>query len=225
MSRRSVSSLDHRIEAATGHDVDTLWARRDAGALDEQHTHLVDLHREVAQAVTGVTFYRTLLHRLSSGEFPVDGALCERIDRTVDQLEEAAGQRDAAERRVIAALQPIEAAARSATPDGREPIPAADQAALLAIAGGAKLHQHLLTNRLSVVTASGTRIPYDQLQHLEASGFVTRDTGHPVHAGQPVALTEAGRAALARNRTRSTATTPAAPRPGNWPAATRSSRH
>lgn len=27
--RRAVSSLDHRIEAVTGHDTDTLWAHRD----------------------------------------------------------------------------------------------------------------------------------------------------------------------------------------------------
>ncbi|MFE0187988.1 hypothetical protein [Streptomyces sp. NPDC058989] len=217
-TRRAVSPLDHRIEAVTGHDVDTLWAHRDRGVLDEPHTRLVDLQRELAQAEIGVTFYRTLLHRLSSGEFLVDGALFERIDRTVDQLEEAAGVRDAAARRVIAVLEPIESAARTAPVAGREPISAADQAALLAIAGGAKLHQHLLTGQMSVATASGIRVPYADLQRLESAGLISRDTGRPVHAGQPVALTEAGRAALvATRRPKTTEVAKPAARTGAWP--------
>lgn len=216
-ARRAVSPLDPRIEAATGHDVDTLWDHRDRGILDQKHTELVDRHRELAQAETGVTFYRTLLHRLSAGEFPVDAALFERIDRTVDQLEEAAASRDAAMRRVLDALEPIEAASRSA-PSGEEQITAADQAALLAIAGGAKLYEHLLTGRLSVTTASGTRVPYAELQRLQSAGLVALDTSHPVHAGQPVSLTDAGRAALTANRRTTQASLPTA-RPGAWPSA------
>ncbi|MFE1407846.1 hypothetical protein ACFW5D_30320 [Streptomyces sp. NPDC058770] len=129
-----------------------------------------------------MTFYLRLLNRLSSGEFPVDCALVERIDRTVDQL--------------IAALEPIESAAATASVPGERPLSAAGQAALLAIAGGAKLYEHLLTGRLSVTAASGTCIPYAELQKLEGVGLVSRDTGHPVHASQPVELTGAGRAAL-----------------------------
>ncbi|MCC2276207.1 hypothetical protein LKL35_12385 [Streptomyces sp. ET3-23] len=217
-ARRAVSPLDDRIEAATGHDVDTLWAYRDRGVLDERHTRLVDLHRELAQAETGVIFYRTLLHRLAGGEFPVDAALFERIDRTVGQLEEAADQRDAAARRVLAALEPIEASARTAPVGRAVPIPAADQAVLLAIAGGAKLYQHLVSGRMSVATASGTRIAYAELQRLESAGLLCRDTGHPVHAGQPVALTESGRAALlAARRPKTTEAPKAATRPGAWP--------
>ncbi|MGJ5751590.1 hypothetical protein FB563_4065 [Streptomyces puniciscabiei] len=217
-ARRAVSPLDERIEAVTGHDVDTLWAYRDRGVLDEVHTRLVDLHRELAQAETGVIFHRTLLHRLASGEFPVDSALFARIDRTVDQLQQAAAQRDAAARRVLAALEPIEAAARTQPVGRAAPISAADQAVLLAIAGGAKLYQHLLTGRMSVATASGTRIPYAELQRLESAGLLCRDTGHPVHAGQPVALTDTGRAALvAARRPKTTQAPKAAARPGAWP--------
>ncbi|MEV5506585.1 hypothetical protein [Streptomyces orinoci] len=217
--RRAVSPLDDRIEAATGHDVDTLWAFRDRGVLDEPHTRLVDLHRELAQAETGVTFHRTLLHRLASGEFPVDAALFTRIDRTVDQLQQAAAQRDAAARRVLAALEPIEAAARTQPVGRATPISAADHAVLLTIAGGAKLYEHLLTGRMSVVTASGTRIPYAALQRLESAGLLCRDTSHPVHAGQPVTLTEIGRAALVATRRPKTTQAPkAATRPGAWPA-------
>ena len=43
-----------------------------------------------------------------------------------------------------------------------------DQAALLAVAGGAKLYEHLLTGRLTVTAASGTRIPHAKLQRLGA---------------------------------------------------------
>ncbi|MEV5483502.1 MULTISPECIES: hypothetical protein [Streptomyces] len=152
-ARRAVSQLDHRIESSTGHDVDALRAHRDRGVLDEPHACLVDRHRELAQAETAVTFYRTLLHRLTSGEFQVDGALFERIKRAVEQLENAADERDAAAPQVIAALEPIESAARTSPAANREPIPAADQAALLAIIGGAKLYQHLHTGRISATTA------------------------------------------------------------------------
>ncbi|MER0445765.1 hypothetical protein ABR738_14545 [Streptomyces sp. Edi4] len=216
-ARRAVSPLDHRIEAVTGHDVDTLWAYRDRGVLDAPHARLVDRHRELASAQTSVIFYRTLLHRLASGEFPVDNALLERIDRTVDQLEEAATAHDSAARRVLAALEPIEATAQREPPDGHDRLSAADQAALLSIAGGARVHAHLLTGRMSVPTASGTRIPYAHLQRLEAAGLVSRDVSHPVEAGQPVTLTEPGRSALASSRRHRPATAPAAPRPGTWP--------
>ncbi|MET9832821.1 hypothetical protein ABZ078_26780 [Streptomyces sp. NPDC006385] len=198
-ARRAVSPLDHRLEAVTGHDIDTLWAYRDRGVLDEPHARLVDQHRELAKTQTGVTFYLRLLGCLSSGEFDVDDALFTRIDRTVAQLEETAGARDAAARKVLAALEPIEAAAAASMP-GAKPLSMDDQAALLAIAGGAKLYEHLLTGRLSVTAASGARISHAKLQRLEDAGMVVRDTGHPVHAGQPIALTDAGRAALLATR-------------------------
>ncbi|WP_416520221.1 hypothetical protein [Streptomyces achromogenes] len=196
---RAVSQLDPRIEAATGHDVDTLWAHRDRGLLDATHAELVDRHRELGSAETSVTFHRTLLHRLSSGEYPVDTTLFERIDRTVDQLEEAADARDDAAQRVLAAPEPIEAAARSAPQSGEQQIAAADQATLPA-------------------TASGTRIPYTHLQRLHSVGLVAIDTSHPVHAGQPVSLTDTGRVALAASRRPQTAQAPLpAQRPGAWP--------
>lgn len=50
------------------------------------------------------------------------------------------------------------------------------------------------------MTSARTRISYAQLQRLEAMGLVERDTAHPVQAGQPVALTDAGRAALTAPR-------------------------
>ncbi|MER5782665.1 hypothetical protein ABT104_13195, partial [Streptomyces mobaraensis] len=152
--RKALTALDHRIEAATGLSVDQLWEHRDRGLLEEGRTRLVDAHRRLAQAETSVTFYRVLLHRLFSGEFPVDDALFARVDRTVDQLEDAAATRDEQQRSVLAALKPLETAARTQSPAATREMTPPDAAALLAIAQGAKLHEHLLTQRLSLVTAS-----------------------------------------------------------------------
>ncbi|KPC62641.1 hypothetical protein [Streptomyces chattanoogensis] len=212
------TALDHRIEAAVGHGIDQLWEHRDRELLDGPRTRLVDAHHALVKAETSVTYFRVLLNRLSSGEFPVDKALFERIDRTVGQLEDAAADRDLCQTQVVAALEPIEAARRDKPPHGAPELPAPDLATLLAIAQGAKLHEHLLTQRLSVVTASGARVPYSQLQRLEEAGLVVRDTSHPVHAGQPVTLTDTGRTVLATpHSARPPATAPVL-RPGAWPA-------
>ncbi|MFJ6574030.1 hypothetical protein ACIQNU_42205 [Streptomyces sp. NPDC091292] len=217
-ARRAVTALDQRLETVTGHDIDTLWAHQDRGVLDASDARLVDEHRELTRAETSVTFYRTLLHRLTSGEFPVDTAWFDRIDRTVRHLDEAAAARDTATRRLLATLEPIEAAAAAAPAPGEEPISDADQAALLVIAGGAKLYERLLTGRLAVTAASGVRMPYTDLQRLEGAGLVYRDTRHPLHAGQPLTLTTAGRAALAAaRRTAATSVPKATARPGAWP--------
>ncbi|MEV3898254.1 hypothetical protein [Streptomyces anulatus] len=211
-----LSSLDRRIEAATGVGIDTLWARRDRGMLDEPGAQLVDVHRQLVDATTGVTFYRVMLHRLAGGEHPVDGAFFESLDRILEQLREAADVRDARARRVVAVLEPIEAALGAAA--GGEALSAADQAALQLITGGTKLYQHLITGQLAVTTASGQRVSYTDLHHLEAAGLVSRDSGPPVHAGQPVELTAAGRAALLAARRQNPPPTTAAAPPGAWPA-------
>lgn len=217
VARTPLTALDTRIETAAGRSIEQLWQHRDDGLLDTPHTALVDAHRDLVKAEKGVTFYRVLLARLASGEFPVDEALFARIDRTVDQLEEAAEERDARQTRVVAALEPIEAAAPRQRP---RQVSAKDFAALLAITQGAKLHEHLLTQRLAVATPSRTRISYHQLQRLEKAGLVHRDTSHPVHAGQPVTLTDTGRAVLAAPRPAGPPGTTAAavPAPASAPA-------
>ncbi|MFB8440444.1 hypothetical protein ACFC7A_15505 [Streptomyces niveus] len=218
--QKALTDLDHRIEAAVGRSVDALWEQCDDGLLDETHTRLVEAHRALVQAVIGVTFHRTLLHRLTEGEFPVDQALFERIDRTVARLEEAAGIRDERQKATVAALESVEADAPRANPAGVE-LSAPDFAALLAIARGAHLRQHLLTNQLSVVTASGTRIPPSVLDRLERAGLVERDTSHRVIAGQPVTLTDPGRTTLTSRRPAIAAATAPAPRAGAWPSTPR----
>ncbi|MEU9537037.1 hypothetical protein AB0D00_32740 [Streptomyces sp. NPDC048213] len=117
--RRAVSPLDHRLEAATGHDIDSLGAYRDRGVLDEAHAHLVYQHREVAEAQRGVVLHLRLLHRLSSGDFDVNESLFARIERTADQLEQASAARDATARNVLVALEPIEAAAAASWPGAK----------------------------------------------------------------------------------------------------------
>ena len=217
--RKSPTELDHRIEAAVGHSIDRLWQHRDRDLLDEQHTHLVDAHRALVQAEHAVTFYRVQLNSLSSGEHPVDGALFERIERTIGLLEDAARIRDQRQVQTLDALKPIEAAARDKAPPEVRDLPAPDVAALLAITRGAKLHQNLLTQQLYVVTAAGTRIPYSQLQRLEEARLVIRDISHPVTAGQPITLTDTGRAALTAPRSAQAPDVAPVPRPGVWPSA------
>ncbi|MFJ8676309.1 hypothetical protein [Streptomyces sp. NPDC093589] len=223
-ARKALTNLDHRIEAAVGRTVDVLWTQYDRKLLDAPHGRLVEAHRGLAQASTAVTFHRVLLQRLASGEFPLDEALMARVDRTVVQLKESIATRDERHRHVLDALEPIETATRTGSPGRAARLSAPDVASLLAIAQGAKLHQHLLTHQMSVVTASGARVAYHQLQHLEDAGLVVRDTSHPVHAGQPVTLTDTGRTAVTGPR--HTAAAPAAaPQPaGAWPSSARSRR-
>lgn len=214
-----VTALDHRIEAAVGRSIDQLWQHRERDLLDEAQTQLADAHRDLVTAERAVAFHRLLLARLASGEFPVDQLLCARIDRTVGQLSQAVGERDAHQAKAQAALESVEAAARTQRPRPVEELSVQDHAALLAIAQGAKLREHLLTQRLSVVTASGTRVAYHQFQRFETAGLVVRDDSHPLHAGQPVTLTEVGRSLLAAPRPPGPQTLPPVRRAGAWPAA------
>ncbi|MFI1652776.1 hypothetical protein ACH4XT_38405 [Streptomyces avidinii] len=199
-ARKALTGLDDRIEAATGTTVDALWEHLDRGLLDEPIAHLVRAHRVLAKAHTDLTFHRTLLQRLASGEFELDPALLARVDRVVGQIKETVAVRDTLHAEAVAVLEPVERNAPRTTPDGLPDVAAPDYAALLAIARGAKLHQHLLTGRLSVATESGTRITQYVLERLEHADLVVRDTSHPFYAGQPVLLTEVGRAVLAGAR-------------------------
>lgn len=213
--RKALTSLDDRVELAVGFTVDRLWRDHDRGLLDEQTASVAAAHRSLSDAERSVTFYRVLLQRLASGEYPMDSALFPRIERTVEQLKEAVRVRGARETDLSDVLEPAEAnAVRS--PAGYPDLKARDIAMLLAIGQGAKLREHLLTQRLSVVTASGARVVQQDFTRLETAGLVQRDTTHPLHAGQPVTLTDAGRAALTA-RPSGRVTSRPAPRPGAWP--------
>lgn len=182
---------------------------------------MADAHHELAAAERDVTFYRVRPARLASSELPADKTLFARIDRTVDQLAQAADVRDTKQTTAASALEVIEAVTPRQAP---LKIATKDIAALLAIAQGAKLHEHLVTHRLAVATPTCTRIPYTQLQRLEAMGLVERDTAHRVQAGQPVTLTDAGRAALTAPRSAGPLGTTPVPLQPVFPAASRARR-
>ncbi|MFI0119868.1 hypothetical protein [Streptomyces globisporus] len=219
--RLTRTALDHRIETAVGRSVEELRQHRRDGLLDAPRTALADAHHDLVAAERDVGFYRFRLARLASSDLPVDQALFARIDRTLDQLAQAARRRDAKQVTAAAALEPIEAGAPRQVP---RQIPTKDVAALLAIAQGAKLHEHLVTHRLAVATPTRTRISYAQLQRLEASGFVERDSSHPVQSGQPVTLTDAGRAVLTSPRRAGAPGTAPALLPPAFPAVSRPRR-
>ncbi len=217
-ARKASTSLDQRIEAVLDRTVDQLQEYRDRSLLDDAQTQLVDAHRRLVETEATVLYYRDQLHGLFSGDYPVDHQLFPRVERSVAILKQAVEERADRKAAVLALLEPIETAARAQLPAEGVELDLPDLAALLEISRGAKLRQHLLTQQVSVVTAS-TRIPHSRFQRLEDAGLVARDTGHPLHAGQPITVTEAGRRALAsRRRTQPAATAPVA-RPGAWPAA------
>ncbi|SEO73833.1 hypothetical protein SAMN05216267_103955 [Actinacidiphila rubida] len=127
-------------------------------------------------------------------------------------LAEAVTRRDTSVDATAAVLEPLEHAAHSRDEGDLPDLTAPDFAHLLGLVRGAKLHQHLVTQRLSVVTASGTRLPFPALQRLEKAGLVEVDRAHPLHAGQPVALTAFGRRTLTGR-----SPTPTAPSPAGAP--------
>ncbi|CAM5325474.1 hypothetical protein [Streptomyces abikoensis] len=193
---KALTSLDARVESATGWSIDALW--QTGVHAEEGVADVVAAHRALADAERGVTFYRTLLHRLSNGEFEVEDALFQRIDRTVAQLQDAAAQRDERTAELLCTLKPFEERNRSRLAPPGADLLQTDYAALVAIApGGAVLREHLLTHRMSVTTPSGNRVTWPAFQRLEV---VNRDITRPLHAGQPITLTDAGRSCLTRTR-------------------------
>ncbi|MCX5278403.1 hypothetical protein [Streptomyces virginiae] len=223
-SARAPTGLDYRVEAITGHDIDSLWTYHDRGLLDEPLRRLTEAHRTLSDAERGVTFNQTLLQRLASGDLPLDQGLFARIERTVAHLKAAAATRDTRQDHALAVLEALEAAAPTrATRQGADLL-AHEFAALLALSQGAKLHQNLQTGRLSVVTASGVRVAHPLYQRLEDALLVARDASHPLHAGQPISLTDIGRITLTGTPRPPAATATPASRAGAWPAAPARSR-
>ncbi|KPI02881.1 hypothetical protein OK074_5031 [Actinobacteria bacterium OK074] len=209
--------LADRIRHATGIDPDqpSPTGRHGDGAVDD----VLAAYRLLARAEQAVTFHRDALGHLASGRYTVDNACLSRLRRTVQALQESAADRDRCRENLLQILQPLEAAAdrhRQATDD---PVPAADLPALLSIAhSGAMLRENLISHRVHLVTSSGRRIAWPAYQRLENAGLVTRDTSHPLHAGQPVALTPAGRLALTeRLADPAHSPAPAVRRPGAFP--------
>ncbi|WP_328297256.1 hypothetical protein OG389_05080 [Streptomyces sp. NBC_00435] len=197
---KNQTGIDDRIETVTGKSIEALWRLDDSNLLTEPVAQLVRAHRALAHAQATLTFNRVLLQRLTSGQFEIDSAVLGRIDRGLGQLKEAVETRDQLLGEALTLLVPLEQhAPRPSRPLGPDISPP-DFAALLAIARGAKLHENLITRRISVATAAGAKITQYDFERLEDAGLVTRDTSRPLHAGQPVSVTDLGRSVLAGSR-------------------------
>ncbi|GAA3796668.1 hypothetical protein ACFS5L_02330 [Streptomyces phyllanthi] len=216
---KTLAALAERIRYATGTDWDQLWDRADPG--DPAISSVVDAYRNLFRAEQAVTFHRESLNGLSSGRYEIDQAFVPRLQRALRALVEAVEERLRCRDELLNVLEPLEHAADQQRQAQNVAASAADLPALIAIAhGGATLRENLLSHRISVVTSSGRRIPWSAYQRLEAAGFVTRDTSHPLHAGQPVSLTPSGRTALTQARADTVIAAPApAHRTGAFPSA------
>ncbi|MGW6706223.1 hypothetical protein ACWGDE_15200 [Streptomyces sp. NPDC054956] len=214
------TALDAAIEQVVG-DLTVLHHDHLRGLLMAERAALAAVHRELMNAEGAVAYHRNVLKRLSSGSYPVDTPLLDRLRRTVHDLAQATAARDRLQEGVAAALEAVKAAAPALVPADDE-LTAHDFAALLSLAGGGTMREHLLTHRVSVRTVQGRLIDLPAFQRLESHGLVTRDTSRALTVGQPVALTDTGRTALLGTRRPPAMATPLPARPaGAWPAQAR----
>lgn len=214
------TALDTAIEQVVG-DLAVLHHDHLRGLLLAERAALAAVHRELVTAEGAVAYHRNALKRLSSGSYPVDTPLLDRLRRTVHDLAQATAARDRLQEGVAAALEAVKAAGPAPAPADDELTPR-DFAALLSLAGGGTIREHLLTHRVSVRTVQGRLVDLPAFQRLEAHGLVTRDTSRALTVGQPVTLTDTGRTALLGTRRPPAMNTPVPARPaGAWPAAAR----
>ncbi|MFG2488040.1 hypothetical protein ACGFSI_35515 [Streptomyces virginiae] len=210
------TALDAAIEHVVGY-LAVLHHDHLRGLLPPERAALAAVHRELVTAEGAVAYHRNVLMRLSSGSYPVDAPLLNRLRRTLHDLAQATAARDRLQEGVAAALKAVKAAAPVPAPADEELTPR-DFAALLSLAAGGTMREHLLTHRVSVRTVQGRLIELPAFQRLEAHGLVTRDTSRALTVGQPVTLTETGRTALLGTRRSPAMATPVPARPaGAWP--------
>ncbi|KUH38559.1 MULTISPECIES: hypothetical protein [Streptomyces] len=220
-SSAAPTALDGEIEQAVG-DLAALHHDHQAGLLTPERAALAAAHRDLGLAETAVAYHLNVLMKLSAGTHPVDAALLDRMRRALTNLAHAAAERDENQDRAASALGAVRAASPVAVPAHTELTPH-DLAALLSLASGGTVREHLHTHRLSVRTTHGRIVDYAAYQRLEHQGLVARDTSRSLIAGQPVTLTHTGRTALLGSRRPAASQAPAPTRPvGAWPAPARS---
>jgi hypothetical protein len=188
--------VDDRIHALTGYSGRQLQRHHADGLLSADLAALAEARQDLVRQETDVAYHLGRLHQLTDGRTPSDAALLERLERAVHHLAEAVVQHNLSQAAASSILERLEKAAPPSSDVEVPDVSAPDVAQLLAVARGAKLHQNLVTQRLSVVTASGARLPFSTVQRLEKAGLIEIDRAHPLHAGQPVALSALGRHAL-----------------------------
>ena len=216
------TALDTAVEQVVG-DLTVLHHDHIRGLLPAERAALAAVHQELVTAESAVAYQRNVLMRLSSGSYPVDTPLLDRLRRTVHELAQATAARDRLQEGVAAALEAVKAAAPAPAPADEELTPH-DFATLLSLAGGGTMREHLLTHRVSVRTVQGRLVELPAFQRLEAHGLVNRDTSRALTVGQPVTLTDTGRTALLSTRRPPATATPVPARPaGAWP--TRARQH
>jgi hypothetical protein len=214
------TALDTAVEQVVG-DLTVLHHDHIRGLLPAQRAALAAVHQELVTAESAVAYQRNVLMRLSSGSYPVDTSLLDRLRRTVHELAQATAARDRLQEGVAAALEAVKAAAPAPAPADEELTPH-DFATLLSLAGGGTMREHLLTHRVSVRTVQGRLVELPAFQRLEAHGLVNRDTSRALTVGQLVTLTDTGRTALLGTRRPPAMATPVPARPaGAWPAPAR----
>ncbi|MFE2011114.1 hypothetical protein [Streptomyces sp. NPDC059491] len=215
------TALDGPIEQTVG-DLAGLHHDHHAGLLSEDRAALASAHRDLGVAETAVAYHRNVLMQLSSGAHVVDDALLDRMRRTLRDLARAVADRDEKQARAAAALERVRTSAPP-TPAISDELTAHDLAALLSLAAGGTVREHLHTHRVSVRTTQGRLVDYMAFQRLEHHGLVAIDTSRDLIVGQLVTLTDAGRSTLIGSR-HPAQQKPAAPvRPaGAWPVPARS---
>lgn len=221
-SSTAPTALDGQIEQTVG-DLAAFHHDHKAGLLTPERAALAAAHRDLGLAETAVAYHLNVLMKLSSGTHPsVDAALLDRMRRALTNLAHAAAERDESQHRAAGALDMVRAASPVAVPAHTELTPH-DLAALLSLASGGTVREHLHTHRLSVRTTHGRLVDFAAFQRLENHGLVVRDTSRSLIAGQPVTLTDAGRSALLGSRRPAASQPPAPARAvGAWPAPARS---
>ncbi|MET9958168.1 hypothetical protein ABZ128_03620 [Streptomyces sp. NPDC006326] len=214
------TALDAAIEHVVG-DLNVLYDDHLRGLLPPERAALAAAHRDLVTAEDAVAYHRNALQRLSSGSYPVDPALLDRLRRTVHDLAQATAARDRLQQDAAVALEEAKAASPAPAHADEELTPS-DLAALLSLAGGGTMREHLLTHRVYVRTAQGRVVEVQAFQRLEAQGLVTRDASRALTVGQPVTLTDTGRTALLAARRSPAMGHPMPARPaGAWPTSAR----
>ncbi|MEU3777187.1 hypothetical protein AB0F11_29090 [Streptomyces sp. NPDC032472] len=210
------TALDAAIEHIVGY-LTVLHHDHLSGLLPPERAALAAVHGDLVTAEDAVAYHRNALKRLSSGSYPVDTPLLDRLHRTVHDLAQATAARDRLQQDVAAALEEAKAASPAPAPTYEELTPS-DLAALLSLASGGTMREHLLTHRVCVRTAQGRVVEVPSFQRLEAQGLVTWDASRALTVGQSVTLTDTGRTALLAARRSPAMGNPVPARPaGAWP--------
>ncbi|MFI7337108.1 hypothetical protein ACIBUY_04110 [Streptomyces sp. NPDC050085] len=208
---RTETRFDRQIEQATGLQVLDLWEFDELGLLTQPASAVAAAHRQLAQAEGVVAWHQRRLHRLTAADRVLTPTLMDRLHHYLTSLHDAITDRDRLAAQVADRLEALKTA-EPPTPRSAAELAPRQIAVLLAVARGAMVVEHLVTQRLSIRTRAGQRIRWHDVEDLEQRGLLVRDPSRPPHIGQPLTLTDRGRDALTHRNTPTHRTTPPPPR-------------